>query len=149
MIVSRTSGIHRATEYLIHADIDQLSPVLLYRQINAGFTLFDVQTMLTEIAPHSAGSVLRFILGKSVTARLRLGRQPERLTAQQSAVAFMYARVFELAFIAFGSHHLAEQWLGQPCRALDGDVPLYVVDNPCAFRLVEAYLQRIEFGIYQ
>lgn len=143
------TDFRRATEYLINADVVQLNPVLLYRQINAGFNLLDVKAMLREVAPNSEDPILRRILGISASANQRSRRQPLRLTAQQSAVAFMYAKIFELAFTVFGTRHRAELWLTQPCRDLSGDVPIEVMDNQCAFRVVEMYLQRIELGIYQ
>ena len=149
MTTSEPGDTRKATQYLIDAEIDQLSTAHLYRQIKAGFFLLDVQTMLSEMAPHHAGPILRRILGVSRIAKLRSSHQSIRLTAQQSAVAFMYATMFELASTVFGSRHRAEIWLSQPFRDLDGDVPLDVLDNQCAYRILEKYLQRIELGIYQ
>src|SRR3546814_6105491 len=57
-------------------------------------------------------------------------RQPAHLNSQQSAVAFQYAKVLEHAMNVFGTQKLAEEWLGRPCKHLDGDVPLDVIDNP-------------------
>ena len=64
-------------------------------------------------------------------------------------MAFQFARVLEHAISVFGSLKLAEEWLGRPCRYLDGEVPLDVIDNPIGFQTVEDYLQRIEYGVYQ
>jgi len=76
-------------------------------------------------------------------------RQPAHLNSQQSAVAFQYAKVLEHAMNVFGTQKLAEEWLGRPCKHLDGDVPLDVIDNPFGFQAVEDYLERIEYGVYQ
>lgn len=149
MVLIRESDTRRATEYLIHANIGELSPVLIYNHINAGFTLLDVHQMLLEITPRSCGSTLRRILGKPPSANLRAGRLPVRLNSQQSAVAYMYAKIFELSLNVFGTRELAEQWMILPCRFLGGDAPLDVIHNPYAYRLIETYLQRVKLGIYQ
>lgn len=117
MVPIRESGTRRATEYLIHANIGELSPVLIYHHINAGFTLLDVQQMLLEITPRSCGPTLRRILGKPTSAKLHAGRLPVRLNSQQSAVAYMYAKIFELSLNIFGTRELAEQWMS------DGQFP--------------------------
>lgn len=143
------SDIRSASEYLIHADIGQLGTVQLYRQIKAGFKLLDVQAMLSEVAPHHGGPILRRILGINLSAKLPSRRQTLRLTAQQSAIAFMYAQIFELAFTVFGTRYGAEHWLSQPCRDLDGEVPLDVIGNQYAYRIIEVYLHRIKLGVYQ
>lgn len=149
MTVSEPSDIRRATEYLIHAEIGELGTLLLYRHIKAGFKLSDVEAMLSEVMPHNGGAILRQILGINPSAKLPSRRQSLRLTPQQSAITFMYAQIFELAFNVFGTWHGAEHWLSQPCRDLDGDVPLDVMDNLYAYRIIEEYLHRIKLGVYQ
>jgi uncharacterized protein (DUF2384 family) len=43
---------------------------------------------------------------------------------------------------------LAEEWLGRPCKYLEGDAPLAVVDNALGFQVVQDYLNRIEVALY-
>jgi putative toxin-antitoxin system antitoxin component (TIGR02293 family) len=140
----------RPTEYLLRADSDQLSPVMVYKLIAKGFDLKDVQSMLALSALYSTNKIMSRIVGKSTRTIQRQGnKQPAHLNAQQSAVALQYAKVLEHAINVFGTQKLAEEWLGNPCKYLDGDVPLDVIDNSVGFNTVEDYLERIEYGVYQ
>ncbi|SDT25288.1 DUF2384 domain-containing protein [Pseudomonas fuscovaginae UPB0736] len=140
----------RPTEYLLRNDMDQLSSVMVYRLTIKGFALKDVQDMLSLSDLFSNKKIMSRIVGKSIRTLQRQGtRQPALLNAQQSAVAFQYAKVLEHAITVFGTQKLAEEWLGRPCKYLDGDVPLDVIDNPVGFQAVEDYLERVEYGVYQ
>ncbi|EMJ4936110.1 antitoxin Xre/MbcA/ParS toxin-binding domain-containing protein [Pseudomonas aeruginosa] len=140
----------RPTEYLFQSDSDQLSPVMVYRLTVKGFDLKDVQDMLAISDLYSTKKIMSRIVGKSIRTIQRQGsKQPAHLNSQQSAVAFQYAKVLEHAINVFGTQKLAEEWLGRPCKYLDGDVPLDVIDNPVGFQAVEDYLERIEYGVYQ
>lgn len=139
----------KATDYLIHTDTEQLSPMLLYRQITAGFLLQDVHDMLLAIAPNTMSQVLRRILGKSSCTVRHLDLHPALLSSRQSTVAFQYAKVFDQALVVFGTHQLAERWLAQPCRLFAGTAPLDILDNPYVLQALTVYLQRIEHGVYQ
>ncbi len=141
----------RPTEYLLQADIGQLSSVMVYRMTIKGFALKDVQDMLSMSLLYSTQKVLSRIVGRSVRTLQRQGssKQPTQLNAQQSAVAYQYAKVLEHAINVFGTQKLAEEWLGRPCKYLDGDVPLDVIDNPIGFQTVEDYLERVALGVYQ
>lgn len=150
-VTAETADAERPpTEYLIR-DAGQLSPVMLCRCITEGFTLKDVQAMLRVSRLLSTNQIINVIMGKSRRAIARLSRSEHvvRLTPQQSAVAFQYAKVFEHATAVFGTQRGAEEWLGRPCDFLDGNVPLAIVDNCIGFQVVEDYLLRIEYGVYQ
>ena len=140
----------KPTEYLLQKSADQLSPVIVYRLTVKGFDLKDVKDMLAISDLYSTKKIMSRIVGKSIRTIQRQGsRQPAHLNSQQSAVAFQYAKVLEHAINVFGIQKLAEEWLGRPCKHLDGDVPLDVIDNPFGFQAVEDYLERIEYGVYQ
>lgn len=140
----------RPTEYLLREDAGLLSPVMIYRLTAEGFDLKDVQAMLALSELYSSKKIMSRIIGKSIRTLQRQGsKQDAHLNAQQSAVAFQYAKALEHAIKVFGSLRLAEEWLGRPCQYLGGDVPLDVIDNPVGFQAVEDYLERIEYGVYQ
>jgi hypothetical protein len=115
----------RPTECLLHGDPELLSPPMIYKRTIKGFVLKDVKAMLGSSA------------------------EPAMLNPQQSALAFQFAKVLEHATKVFGTLTLAEEWLGRPCKFLDGELPLEVIDNPIGFQAVEDYLERIEYGVYQ
>lgn len=140
----------RPTEYLLRSDIGQISPVMLYKLTAKGFATKDVQEMLSVSQLYATKKIMSRIIGKSVRTLQRQGsNQPAHLNPQQSAVALQYAKVLEQAINVFGTQQLAEEWLGRPCKYLDGDVPLDVIDNPVGFQTVEDYLERVRYGVYQ
>lgn len=57
--------------------------------------------------------------------------------------------MLDRAIEVFGNQKLALEWMGRPCRYLDGDVPQDVIGNPSRIQAVEAYLERITHGVYQ
>nr|WP_256678624.1 MULTISPECIES: MbcA/ParS/Xre antitoxin family protein [Pseudomonas] len=71
------------------------------------------------------------------------------MDAQQSAVAFQYAKGPEIASKVLGSQMLAEQWLCRPCGHLMGFVPFEMLDTSLGFSLVVDYLERLLLGVYQ
>ncbi len=144
------SPARRPTEYLLRENADLLSPVMVYRLTAEGFDLKDVQAMLALSELYSSRKIMSRIVGKSIRTLQRQGsKQDAHLNAQQSAVAFQFAKALEHAIKVFGSLRLAEEWLGRPCQHLGGDVPLDIIDNPVGFQAVEDYLERIEYGVYQ
>lgn len=145
-----TPAAGRPTEYLLRIDSGQLSPVTIYKLTAKGFELKDVQAMLSISNLYSKKNILSRIVGKSLRKVHGQGsnKQPVRLNSQQSAVAFQYACVLEHAINVFGAQKLAEEWLGRPCKYLEGDVPLDVIDNGVGFQAVQDYLKRIEYGLY-
>lgn len=140
----------KPTEYLLQDSTDQLSHVTVYQRTSKGFAWKDVKAMLAASEVFDNNAVMIRIVGKSVRTVQRLGsKMPANLTAQQSAVAYQYAKTLEDATRVFGSQDLAERWLCTPCKFLGGDVPLDMIDNPIGFQAVEDYLERMEYGVYQ
>lgn len=141
----------RPTEYLLRCDSGQLSPVTVYKLTAKGFELKDVQAMLSISNLYSQKNILSRIVGKSLRKvhRRDSSKQPIRLNAQQSALAFQYACVLEQAINVFGTQKSAEEWLGRPCKYLEGYTPLDIIENTVGFQLVQDYLKRIEYGLYQ
>jgi uncharacterized protein (DUF2384 family) len=107
--------------------------------------------MLSTSHLYSTKGILRHIVGKSIMRSqcINAGKPSVRLDFHQSAIAFQYAKILELAIDTFGAQKLAEEWPGRPCRYLDGEIPLDVLDNLVGFQAVEKYLERIKCGTYQ
>jgi putative toxin-antitoxin system antitoxin component (TIGR02293 family) len=148
---TKTTNAERTpTEYLIR-NVRDLSPMTLCRCVAEGFTLNDVRAMLDASGLLSTKQIMGRIMSRSsrtIQRQIR-SKHPTRLTPQQSAVAFQYAKVFEQATLVFGTQQLAEKWLSRPCRFLEGNVPLEMIDNSLGFQVVEDYLWRIQYGVYQ
>ena len=141
----------KPTEYLLRSDPGLLSPTMVYKLTAEGFEMKDVQDMLSISDLYSAEKVLTRIVGRSARTiqRQSKGNQTVRLSSVQSAVAFQFATLLERATKVFGTQMLAEEWLGRPCRYLEGEIPLDVVSNPVGFQVVNDCLERIEYGVYQ
>lgn len=75
----------------------------------------------------------------------------QRLVKKQSVPlsSGQYNKVLERAIAVFGNQKLAEEWLGRPCKYFNGELPLAIITDPVGLQAVEAYLQRIERGVYQ
>ncbi|MCH2342697.1 antitoxin Xre/MbcA/ParS toxin-binding domain-containing protein [Pseudomonas sp. NPDC047963] len=146
-----TLAARKPTEYLLRSDSALLSPVMIYKLTAEGFEMKDVQDMLSISDLYSAEKILSRIVSKSARTiqRQSKGNQTVRLNSLQSALAFQYATILERAIKVFGTQKLAEEWLGRPCKYFDGEIPLDVVGNPVGFQVVNDYLERVEYGVYQ
>ena len=132
-------------------DSAQFSLLMIHSLIMKGFALKDVQAMVSSSELYSSKMVLKRILGKSLrAARRQIGPCGDsRLNPQQSAVAYQFAEILEVAIGVFGKQKMAEDWLGRPSVYLNGEAPVDIVDEPIGFRAVKQYLERIEYGVYQ
>ncbi|MCW8277840.1 DUF2384 domain-containing protein [Pseudomonas sp. PCH199] len=139
------------TLHLTHAENDSLSHLGVLHLVQAGFLLNDVQAMVGSSSLFKARKLLERIMGKSIRTIQRLNNPKDavRLDAHQSAVAFQYAKVLELAMSVFGCQTLAENWLDRPCRQLSGIVPFEMLDTAIGFNVVVDYLERVRLGVYQ
>lgn len=59
------------------------------------------------------------------------------------------AAIAAKAVEVFGSKEDAEQWLRSPAMGLDGRRPIDLLESPEGKQLVEDFLSRLEFGVYQ
>jgi putative toxin-antitoxin system antitoxin component (TIGR02293 family) len=59
------------------------------------------------------------------------------------------AAISAKAVEVFGSKEDAEQWLRSPAMGLDGRRPIDLLESPEGKQLVEEFLCRLEFGVYQ
>ena len=74
-------------------------------------------------------------------------RQARRLDRDESDRLYRIARVAAQAFAVFGGEDKAAAWLGRPNRALNGEVPIQLLDTDVGARQVEDILGRIEHGV--
>ncbi|MHC8401102.1 antitoxin Xre/MbcA/ParS toxin-binding domain-containing protein [Pseudomonas sp. MDT1-17] len=151
VVATETKSVTRKpTEVLLHGRKGD-TRMLIIRYTQEGFDLNDVRDMLSISDLYMAHGLVQRITGKSLRTVQRLAKEtkPVRLNQQQSTVAFQYAQALEHAINVFGNQQLAEDWLKKPCKYLDGNIPLELIDNSLGFQVVEDYLTRIEHGVYQ
>ncbi|WP_454863468.1 antitoxin Xre/MbcA/ParS toxin-binding domain-containing protein [Pseudomonas hormoni] len=144
-------GERTPTQCLIPGELGQHSRIVLYRHIQQGIKLKDVREMLSIYDARLRKQVMKCIFGEFTPRNLRRpsSKKPARLSPQQSAVAFLYAQVLEQAIAVFGTRELAVEWLLRPCPYLEGGVPLEMVANALGYQVVQSYLARIQYGVYQ
>ncbi len=76
-------------------------------------------------------------------------RQKATLSREQSDLVVRLARIQAIADEVFGDRVKAHRWLRKPNGALEGQVPLALLDTDEGGRLVEAVLGRIAHGIVE
>ena len=74
-------------------------------------------------------------------------RQTRKLDADESDRLYRIARVAAHAFVVFGTEDRAATWLRRPNRALNGELPLELLDTDVGARQIEDVLGRIEHGV--
>ncbi len=74
-------------------------------------------------------------------------RQSRRLEPDESDRLYRIARVAGQAVSVFGDENKATTWLQRPNRALNGELPIRLLDTDVGARQVEDILGRIEHGI--
>jgi putative toxin-antitoxin system antitoxin component (TIGR02293 family) len=74
-------------------------------------------------------------------------RQTRKLDAVESDRLYRIARVAAQAVSVFGVEDKATTWLQRPNRALNGELPIRLLDTDVGARQVEDVLGRIEHGI--
>lgn len=74
-------------------------------------------------------------------------RQTRKLDPDESDRLYRIARVAAQAFAVLGTEDKAATWLRRPNRALNGEVPIRLLDTDVGARQVEDILGRIEHGV--
>jgi putative toxin-antitoxin system antitoxin component (TIGR02293 family) len=126
-------------------------PMFIIRYTQHGFELPDVVNLISTSELYQEGELVQMITGKSIRTvrRLLKDSKPFLLSQQQSMVAFQYAHVLEVAIEVFGGQAEAEEWLRKPTKWLNGYKPIELVENPFGYQVVDAYLHRTKYGVYQ
>src|SRR5713226_10713820 len=73
-------------------------------------------------------------------------RQSRKLDADESDRLYRIARVAAQAYGVFGEEDKVATWLARPNRALNGEVPIHLLDTDVGAQQVEDILGRIEHG---
>lgn len=121
----------------------------VYLAVQSGFTLRNVQRMVNSCDVYRRAGVLTKIVGTSERTLARRMQEPDQpLTPDQSTRALHYAEAMEKASEVLGSKELAERWISQPARGLDGLAPIDLIPNAIGYELVDNLLARMDYGVY-
>jgi len=92
-------------------------------------------------------AALAHVLGTSVRTLQRKTEESERLGPAASDRLARITRILNLAAHVFGEPAKASIWLTSISRALDGEVPLYMLDTDIGTERVQQELRQIEYGM--
>ncbi len=87
-------------------------------------------------------------IGIAARTWTRRRTQDTRLTQTESDRLLELSRVIAYAEEVLGSKESARGWIQHPIPALNGEVPLHLMDTSAGVREVMDVLGRIEFGVY-
>ena len=100
------------------------------------------------VALHKSAA-LEKALGMSLRTFQRRRDTPKRpLSLEQSGRTWKFAEILARATALLGSKESAEQWLERPAIGLDQRRPLDLLVTPAGTKIVEDFLQRLEYGVY-
>ncbi|NUT77634.1 DUF2384 domain-containing protein [Pseudomonas sp. C1C7] len=120
-----------------------------YHAVQNGFPLRSVVVWVDNSPAFKKANVLSKIIGSSDRTLARRMQEPDRLlTPEQSTRALYFAEIMEKATEVLGSRDLAEQWMSEPARGLDGLAPVDLIANAIGYELVNDFLTRMDYGVY-
>jgi putative toxin-antitoxin system antitoxin component (TIGR02293 family) len=141
-----------ATEYVL----DVLGGATVFRARTAP-TSTELHERIKRGLPYRSLESVRERLGLSVAEAasmlhmpprtLARRRQSRKLDADESDRLYRIARVAAHAFAVLGTEEKAAMWLSRPNRALNGELPIRLLDTDVGARQVEDLLGRIEHGV--
>ena len=88
------------------------------------------------------------LLGISVRTLERHQKSNRPLSLVQSDRLLRYARIAARAEEVFKEVESAQNWLKRPNQALNGEIPLNLLDTEAGVEQVDDLLSRIEYGIH-
>lgn len=91
-------------------------------------------------------SFLANVLGVSLRTLQRKAGENQRLSAAASDRLARVRRILDLATEVLGAQEKGVRWLSSKSRALDGEVPLQMLDTDMGTQRVQQELHQIEFG---
>jgi putative toxin-antitoxin system antitoxin component (TIGR02293 family) len=80
--------------------------------------------------------------------RRKKGAATKPLSQEQSGRTWKFAEILTKATAILGSQEEAEQWLERPATGLDQHRPVDLLATPAGAKIVEDFLDRLEFGVY-
>jgi putative toxin-antitoxin system antitoxin component (TIGR02293 family) len=88
-------------------------------------------------------------VGMSLRTIQRRKEEPAKpLSQEQSGRTWKFAEVLAKATAVLGSQEEAEAWLQRPAMGLDQRRPIDLLATPAGVEIVQAFLGRLEHGVY-
>lgn len=124
------------------------SELELAAAVREGLPASALDHVLGELTPWAGSQAAVYrVVGRARTLQ-RKRTERTALSADESDRLARLARLLVRAEEALGDEERALRWLSRPNRALDGQVPLTLLDNDAGALAVERVLGRIEHGVH-
>jgi putative toxin-antitoxin system antitoxin component (TIGR02293 family) len=114
-------------------------------QVRAGLPMSALDSVAQQLNVDRV-ALLR-ILGTSLRTLQRRSGESDNLGPVASDRLARVTRILNLAANVFGEIDKASVWLTSKSRALDGEIPLYMLDTDIGTERVQQELRQIEFGM--
>ena len=127
------------------------SRLMVHEEILEGFPGLALTTLVERVDLLKRAGFLERAIGVTVrTLQRRKGEAVARaLSPEQSGRAWKFAEILAKATKVFGTQEEAENWLQRPALGLNQKRPIDLLSTPAGVELVEAHLERVEFGVYE
>ena len=103
----------------------------------------------TQLAKHTGIALNRIFAAVNLSPRtMERRRLQKRMTPDESEKIARFARIVALGDEVFADASITSKWLQRPNRALNGILPIDLLDTDAGAREVEAVLLRLEHGVY-
>jgi len=97
---------------------------------------------------HDPASIEKAIGMSLRTFQRRKVAPAKPLSQEQSGRTWKFAEILAKATAVLGSQEEAEQWLERPAIGLDQRRPIDLLATPAGVKIVEDFLERLEYGVY-
>jgi putative toxin-antitoxin system antitoxin component (TIGR02293 family) len=119
--------------------------VFSVEEVRAGLPISELDEFAGELRVER--SKLAVVLGTTMRTLQRISTSDQRLGPAASDRLARMRRIHQLATHVFGERNKASLWLTSPSRALNGEVPLFLLDTDIGTQRVQNELRQIEFGM--
>ena len=124
---------------------ERVTDFALARAVRDGLPIAALERLIADGVVDEREVEAHLIPRRTLFAR----RQKGTLSREQSDVVVRLARIQAFAEDVLGDRERARGWLRDPNGALDGLMPLSLLDTDEGGRLVEAVLGRIAYGVVE
>ncbi|WP_309606557.1 antitoxin Xre/MbcA/ParS toxin-binding domain-containing protein [Phenylobacterium sp.] len=126
-----------------------LGPLDAHELISDGLPAEALSFLIENLSVLRDDASIEKATGMSVrTYQRRKEASAKPLNAEQSGRTWKFAEILARATAILGSQQDAEHWFEQPAIGLDQRRPIDLLTTPAGVRLVEDFLQRVEYGVY-
>ena len=125
------------------------SPIEAHEMLLRGLPSAALHHLVDALLVLRKPASLEKALGVSLRTFQRRKDAPTKpLSQEQSGRAWKFAEILAKATELLGSQAEAEHWLESPAIGLDQRRPIDLLGTPAGVEIVEAFLERLEYGVY-